>query len=69
MLTWSSNDKKVATVDANGNVKGVKQGLAEITARANDGDGVKASAQVLVHDGKYAVGMAISFPDLYLYML
>lgn len=31
-LTWKSSNTKVATVDANGNVKGVKAGTATITA-------------------------------------
>ena len=36
-VTWSSSDASVATVDANGNVKGVKAGTATITVTTADG--------------------------------
>ena len=35
-VTWSSSDTSVATVDANGKVKGVSEGTATITATAAD---------------------------------
>ena len=35
-LTWSSNNKKVATVDQEGNVKGIAVGKAVITATSNN---------------------------------
>ena len=36
-ITWSSNNTKVATVDASGKVKGIAAGTANITAKASDG--------------------------------
>lgn len=45
-VTWSSDDKAVATVDANGLVKGVKEGKATITATAKDGSGVTGTFDV-----------------------
>ena len=35
-LTWKSSNTKVATVDANGNVKGIKAGTVTITATAGN---------------------------------
>jgi uncharacterized protein YjdB len=37
LVTWSSSDTKVATVDSKGNVKAVKVGKATITATTKDG--------------------------------
>ena len=36
-VTWVSSDSKVATVDDNGNVKGIKVGTATIKATASNG--------------------------------
>ena len=36
-LTWTSSNKKVATVDKNGKVKGVKKGTATITVKTANG--------------------------------
>ena len=36
-VTWASSDEAVATVDANGNVTGVAEGSATITATTVDG--------------------------------
>ncbi len=48
-VTWSTSDKSVATVDKNGNVKGVKVGgVATITAKLNDGSNMSASYKVYV---------------------
>lgn len=47
-VTWESNNKDVATVDKNGNVKGVKKGVVDITATANDGSGLETSYKVAV---------------------
>ncbi|MBQ6843312.1 MAG: Ig-like domain-containing protein [Agathobacter sp.] len=45
-LTWSSSNKKIATVDKNGKVKGVKAGTATITVKAANGK--KATCKVTV---------------------
>ena len=44
-LTWSSSNKNIATVSANGKVNGVSAGTATITATTNDG---KKTAQCTV---------------------
>lgn len=48
-ITWKSSDTKVATVDANGTVKGIKAGTATITASIPNGrDTATASCKVTV---------------------
>ena len=49
-VKWSTSDKKVATVDKNGVVKGVAPGTAKITATAADGSNVKAVVNVKVSE-------------------
>ena len=46
-LQWNSSDSKVATVDSNGNVVGVKPGVVTITVTAN---GKKASKKITVKE-------------------
>ena len=46
MLTWSSSNNKVATVDQAGNVKGVAAGKAKITVKSDNG--LSASCEVTV---------------------
>ena len=46
-VEWTSSDESVATVDANGRVRGVSVGTATITATTNDG-GYTASCEVTV---------------------
>ena len=47
-VTWSSSDKKVATVNSKGKVTAVKAGTATITCKAADGSGKKATCKVTV---------------------
>ncbi|CUU45570.1 Ig-like domain-containing protein [Clostridium beijerinckii] len=47
-VTWKSSDESVATVDENGNVTGVKEGQATITATINDGSNISATCTVNV---------------------
>lgn len=47
-VTWRSEDKKVATVDANGVVTGVGRGETRIVATARDGSVVRANIAVKV---------------------
>ena len=47
-LAWSSSNKKIATVSADGVVKGIAKGTVTITAKARDGSGVKATCKLTV---------------------
>lgn len=47
-LIWSSDNTVVATVDAQGTIKGHKTGVAVITAKAKDGSGVTGSCRITV---------------------
>lgn len=48
-VTWESSDSEVASVNANGKVKGLKGGMALITCTADDG-GYMASCRVKVRE-------------------
>lgn len=50
VLTWTSSNEEVATVDEYGVVTAVALGTATITATANDGSGVSASCIVTVKE-------------------
>lgn len=47
-VTWDSQNKDIATVDQQGNVKALKAGTATITATAQDGSGISGSFVVTV---------------------
>lgn len=47
-LTWASSNEEVATVNANGQVKGLMPGEAVITATSSDGPSVKYDATVKI---------------------
>ncbi len=51
-VVWSSSDSKIVTVDANGTVKGIKNGTATITATAVDGS-FTDTCSVTVHTHSY----------------
>lgn len=59
-VTWSSSNKKVATVTNKGKVKGVKAGKATITVKTKDG-GKKATCKVTVKNKKVKV-RSVSLP-------
>ncbi|MCM1256412.1 MAG: Ig-like domain-containing protein [Roseburia sp.] len=50
-VTWTSSDKKIATVNSKGKVTGKKYGRVTITATAKDGSGVKATCKLTVGYG------------------
>lgn len=45
-LTWTSSNEEIATVNANGQIKGIKPGEVVITASSSDGPSVKYNATV-----------------------
>ena len=47
-VTWSSSNKKVATVSSKGVVKAVGNGTATITVKVKDGSGKKATCKITV---------------------
>ena len=51
-VTWSSNDTNVVSVDQNGNIKALKDGMAKIRVTAQDGSGKYAEASVTVESSK-----------------
>lgn len=55
-LTYTSSDASIATVDANGNVTGVKEGRCYITATSQDGTYARCQIQVgYKHEHEYEV--------------
>ena len=62
-VSWSTADTSVATVDADGNVTGVKVGTTTLTATAPNG--VSASCKVTVGPD-YATSVSISPARLYI---
>lgn len=58
-VTWSSSDERVATVDKNGLVKGIGNGVARITATTNDGTNLSASVEVVVGNGAISEGSIV----------
>lgn len=47
-LNWETTNKDIATVDANGVVKGIKAGICTVTATSQDGGNVKKTYQIVV---------------------
>ncbi len=57
-VVWTTSNKKVATVNKNGTVKGVKAGKATITVKAADGTGKKAVYKVTVKKNTSSIKFA-----------
>ena len=54
-VKWSSSDPKVAAVNRTGKVTALSQGRAVVTAKANDGSGIKASCNIIVSVRSYSI--------------
>nr|WP_308743431.1 Ig-like domain-containing protein [uncultured Anaerocolumna sp.] len=50
-VTWTSSDKKVATVDKSGNVTGIKQGSCVISVKTNNSNTVKCKTKLQLRLG------------------
>ena len=59
LISWSSSNPSVATVDNTGKVTAIAPGTATITATANDGSGVSASCEVTVTPASYVIKFLI----------
>ncbi len=62
-IKWTTSDKKVATVDTDGNIKGIKLGQAYITAETVDGN-KKASCMINVEQNNNEVKVKYKHPTL-----
>ena len=64
-IAWSSSDESVAKVDANGVVKAVAKGKADIVASSSDGSSVTAKCAVVVSNPcpEGAIDLGLTNPD------
>ncbi len=46
-LSWTSSNKKIVTVDANGKIKGIAVGIATITAKTSNGESASCKITVI----------------------
>ena len=58
VVTWTSSDDKIATVDAEGNVKALQKGTIVITATTQDGSNLSATCEVTIDPFESAVNEA-----------
>lgn len=65
-VAWSSTDESIATVDVNGNIYAVAEGVCKIRAKAMDGSNKKAECWLYVLPRVEASSVVISQKDLYL---
>lgn len=65
-VAWSSTDESIATVDVNGNIYAVAEGVCKIRAKAMDGSNKRAECWLYVLPRVEASSVVISQKDLYL---
>lgn len=58
MLTWTSSNKKVVTVDANGKVKAVGKGTANVTVSTSNGKTAVCVVSVITQNEAYVAEVA-----------
>ena len=61
-VTWSSRNPDIATVNENGQVRGIKRGTVNITATAADGSGTTAT--VLLNVTEPVTALSVSTPEI-----
>ena len=59
-VTWTSSDDSIAKVDASGNVVAIKEGVADITATANDGSGKSGGCHVTVAKNPVKIDVSVN---------
>ncbi len=62
-IEWSSSDETIATVDENGKVKALKEGVVNITATSKDNKEIKAICEVTVNKGFVALTEIVVTPE------
>ena len=69
VVTWTSSDDEVATVDENGNVTAVSIGTATITATTTDGSNLTATCEVTVEQKMVKLTMQNSYYNNVIFFL
>lgn len=63
-ISWSSNNKAVATVSSTGRVLGVSEGIVKIKAKAKDGSGKSATCIIRVSEPIEATGISVANSEI-----
>ena len=64
-VTWTTSDSTIATIDKNGNLKGIKKGKCVITVTAHNG--VSSTTQVEVYVPVQKIELSYSGSSMYMY--
>ena len=63
-VSWSSNNKAIATVSSTGRVLGVGEGIVKIKAKAKDGSGKSATCIIRVSEPIEATGITVANSEI-----